>query len=224
MVSTISIPTYVGTSTFYSPYNIALDRNSKSLYVTDFNEHLMKITSAGDMSVILTDSMPLAGIAVGPNNKLYLGNNTRGEIFELDTTGENKTTYVSGIVTPRNIIFGNDNLMYVAGYGIYKVSGPGSYTYEVAGSQFNGWEIAMDSAGNFYEADHFNNRVRKIERDGTITNIAGNGEAADIDGIGLNASFDGPQGITIDKDGNLYVTTFNYSTNTGNKVRKITFR
>ena len=56
-----------------------------------------------------------------------------------------------------------------------------------------------------------------------MSTIAGNGVAADTDGIGLDASFNGPQGITIDAAGNLYVTTFNYNTNGGNKVRKITF-
>ena len=82
----------------------------------------------------------------------------------------------------------------------------------------------MDTAGNFYIADHFKNRIRKITPLGNVTTIAGNGIAADIDGIGTEASFDGPQGIAIDAAGNLYVTTYNYDSNTGNKVRKISFR
>lgn len=223
MVSTILIPTMVGSSNFYSPYNITIDIRSKSLYVTDFNEHLMKINSSGDMSVIFTDVMPLAGIAIGPDDKLYVSNNTTGKILKLDTTGENKTVYASGIVTPRNIIFDKDNIMYVAAYGIYKIASDGSFSIIVSPEEFKGWEIAVDSSGNFYEADHFNNRIRKIDKNGTITVIARSGNAEDVDGIGLDASFDGPQGITIDKDGNLFVTTFNYTTNTGNKVRKVTF-
>jgi len=45
-----------------------------------------------------------------------------------------------------------------------------------------------------------------------------------VDGVGLNASFNGPQGLTIDKAGNLYMTTYNYETASGNKIRKITVR
>jgi uncharacterized protein YjiK len=61
-----------------------------------------------------------------------------------------------------------------------------------------------------------------IEKNGRIVKIAGNGQSKDVDGIGLNASFDGPTGITIDREGNLYVTTYNFEKKTGNKIRKIT--
>jgi len=42
-----------------------------------------------------------------------------------------------------------------------------------------------------------------------------------MDGVGLLASFNGPQGLAIDADGNLYVSTYNYTTGAGNKIRKI---
>jgi hypothetical protein len=81
----------------------------------------------------------------------------------------------------------------------------------------------MDTIGNIYEADHFNNNLRLIEAStGNIYTIAGSGTAADIDGIGLNASFNGPQGLTIDDNGVLYLTTYNYDTGGGNEIRKIT--
>ena len=44
-----------GTLLFYSPYNITIDTISKSLYVTDFNDHLLKINASGSMSVIFVD-------------------------------------------------------------------------------------------------------------------------------------------------------------------------
>jgi hypothetical protein len=95
-----------------------------------------------------------------------------------------------------------------------------AYTY----GDFGGWEAIADTAGNFYLADHFQNCIHKIDMTGNIKKIAGSGLAADIDGIGLEASFNGPQGIAIDADGNLYVTTYNYDTQEGNKVRKIEFK
>jgi hypothetical protein len=60
-----------------------------------------------------------------------------------------------------------------------------------------------------------------IDKNGIAKIIAGSGEAIDRDGVGLAAAFNGPQGIAIDKYGNLYVTTYNYNTSAGNKVRKI---
>ena len=46
----------------------------------------------------------------------------------------------------------------------------------------------------------------------------------DIDDTGLKASFDHPTGLAIDKDGNLYISTYNFDTQGGNKIRKITFQ
>jgi len=220
-VSTMMIPSSLS---FFSPYNLTIDKRSKSLYVTDFNSHLMKVDGQGNMTTIFEDVMPLAGIALSPDNHLYVGNNSTGNIFRLDTTGLNKTNFSAGIVTPRNIVFDKNNTMYIAAYGIYKMNTDGSFTITVSPTQFHGWEIAVDSIGNFFEADYFNNVIRKIEPNGTITIIAGSGNALDQDGIGVQASFNGPQGITIDKEGNLYVTTYNYNNKSGNKVRKISFR
>jgi hypothetical protein len=213
-----------GNLNFASPYNIAIDTISKSLYVTDFNDHVLKINSSGTMSVIFTDPQPLAGIGIGPDKKLYISNNTTGQLLRVDTTGQNRSVFSSGFITPRNIIFDKDGKMYVAGVGIYKVADNGTFTQVMANpSQFHGWEIAIDSLGNFYEADHFNNYIRKIDKNGIITIIAGNGMAADADGIGQNSSFNGPMGIAIDKEGSLYVTTYNFNSGFGNKVRKLTF-
>ena len=115
--------------------------------------------------------------------------------------------------------------MFVTAYpsSVYRISATGVASPAGNDPEFQGWEIAADTSGNFYLADHFSNRIRKIDNSGNVSTIAGNGVAADTDGIRLDASFNGPQGITIDAAGNLYVTTFNYNTNGGNKVRKITF-
>jgi len=219
-VSTIPIPETVS---FYSPYNIALDRVTHNLYVTDFNLHLLKVNSNSNMTLIYNDSMPNAGIALGPDGFLYMSNNTYGTIIRLDTNGNNRSLFGSNIITPRNIIFDKSGNLYVGAYGIYKITPADVMSEVVLDAQFKGWEIAMDTIGNIYEADHFNNNLRLIEAStGNIYTIAGSGTAADIDGIGLNASFNGPQGLTIDDNGVLYLTTYNYDTGGGNEIRKIT--
>lgn len=114
--------------------------------------------------------------------------------------------------------------MYVSGGGIYKMEANGNFSQVMpVSSRLRGWEIAMDNLGNFYEADYPNNCIRKIDKNGNAIIIAGNGIPADIDGIGFGASFNGPTGIAIDKEGSLYVTTYNSTTGSGNKVRKVTF-
>jgi len=66
-------------------------------------------------------------------------------------------------------------IFHVAGTG---TSGYGSDNIQAAGAQLN-WpmDLATDSAGNLYVSDRFNNRVRRIGRDGLITTYAGAGNS-----------------------------------------------
>ncbi len=217
------------TNNFFSPYDLAIDTKNHVLYGTDFNEHVIRMgTDGSNQTVIYNGPMPNAGIALGPDGLLYVGNNTLGTIIRMNTDGSNVTPYASGIGTPRNIIFDAAGDMFVAGYngaavsaGIFQVMSDGTPAFLYADKAFGGWEIARDTYGNFYEADHFNNVLRLIDPSGNAVTIAGSGTAADVDGIGTAASFNGPQGLTIAPDGTLYLTTYNYTAKGGNKVRKI---
>jgi gliding motility-associated-like protein len=76
--------------------------------------------------------------------------------------------------------------------------------------------ITIDALGNLYVADTGNNLIRKVTLNGVVTTIAGNGSTGSVDGKGKNASINAPIGITLDPNGNLYVTQ-----GPGNKIRKI---
>lgn len=228
LVPSISIPVTINGGEFYSPNDIALDKITHTFYVTDFNAHLLKINNDNSMSVIYNGPMATSGIAIGSDGLLYMANNTTATIFQLSTDGATVKTYSSNIITPRNIIFDKFNNMYVAGYdgnkgqaAIFQVTPDGGNKVVYDDPEFKGWEIAIDQAGNFYEADHFNNVIKIIDKNGKITTIAGSGNPQDADGEGLAASFNGPQGLAIDANGNLYVSTYNYTTGGGNKIRKI---
>jgi len=224
-VSTISFTT----TNFFSPYNLAIDTKNHVLYGTDFNAHVIRMGADGsNQTVIYNGEMPNAGIALGPDGLVYVGNNTKGTIMRMNSDGSNVTPYASGIVTPRNIIFDAAGEMFVAGYdgatqsaGIFQVLSGATPVFMRADKAFGGWEIARDSYGNFFEADHFNNVLKLIDPSGNVVTIAGNGNAADVDGVGTDASFNGPQGLAIAADGTLYLTTYNYTTGGGNKIRKI---
>ncbi len=67
--------------------------------------------------------------------------------------------------------------------------------------------IALDAAGNVYIADSLNNRVRRVDLSGTISDFAGTGTAA-FGGDSLpptSAYLNGPNGLTFDRAGALYI-------------------
>lgn len=67
--------------------------------------------------------------------------------------------------------------------------------------------VAVDNQGNIFVTDSGNNTIRKITPTGMVTTIAGQiGVKGSADGIGTNASFNLPNGIAVDTNGNLYVT------------------
>jgi predicted NAD/FAD-binding protein len=65
---------------------------------------------------------------------------------------------------------------------------------------------AVDSAGNVYVADAYNNNIRKITSAGVVTTMAGNYQIGGaIDGSGSLALFNQPVGLTVDSAGSIYV-------------------
>ena len=66
--------------------------------------------------------------------------------------------------------------------------------------------ITVDGQGNLFVADNVNNDILKIGTNDSVTTIAGQvGNAGSANGQGTNASFNTPNGITVDSKGNLYV-------------------
>lgn len=83
-------------------------------------------------------------------------------------------------------------------------------------AQFNTpYSIALDLAGNVFVADQGNHSIRKITPAGDVTTLAGNGVAGFANGNGSSAQFTSPQGIAVDKNGNVYVGELS-------RIRKIT--
>lgn len=78
--------------------------------------------------------------------------------------------------------------------------------------------LAIDSVGNLYIADVLNNVIRKVDTNGIITTVAGNGTAgySGDGGLATDAELDNPLGVLVDRSGSLYIgDTFN------NVVRKV---
>jgi trimeric autotransporter adhesin len=77
--------------------------------------------------------------------------------------------------------------------------------------------VAVDSFGNLYIADFYNDRVREVSS-GVITTLLGNsldGFAGD-NGPVANGVLDEPIGVSVDSSGNLYIAD-----NGNNRIRKV---
>jgi hypothetical protein len=111
---------------------------------------------------------------------------------------------------------------------IYTIAGNGTGTYAGDGglatsaSLINPRNVTLDSSGNLFIADNSNNRIRMVcAVSGTyfgqamtannIYTVAGNGTAtfAGDGGAATSASLTGPQGVTSDSSGNLYIADGN---------------
>jgi sugar lactone lactonase YvrE len=135
-----------------------------------------------------------------------------------------------GLSDPFGVAISGDGTIYIADAGennrISKLTTTGGLV-SLAGSRegyadgrpgaFNSPSgLAIDSDGNLYVADTGNNRIRKITPQGMVSTIAGSGVAGYADGPATSAQFDGPIGVAVDANGNLYVAdTYN------DRIRKV---
>jgi sugar lactone lactonase YvrE len=103
-----------------------------------------------------------------------------------------------------------------AGTGIAGFSGDGGLARNAMLNLPSG--LLFDSVGDMIVADRGNNRIRKIDRSGIITTIAGTGEAGNSGdgGPALLAELNLPSALSRDISGNLY-----FSDRGNNSVRKI---
>ena len=118
--------------------------------------------------------------------------------------------YISDIGTHRVFNLSGRALTAVAGTGAPGFSGDGGPATAAALNAPHA--LALDEAGRLLIADTFNHRVRRIDRNGIITTIAGTGVAAYAgdDGPASAAALNGPQDLAIDRSGQILIAdTYN---------------
>jgi sugar lactone lactonase YvrE len=99
----------------------------------------------------------------------------------------------------------NDIIKTFAGTGQGGYSGDGGAATNSRVYMFGG--LAFDNSGNLYLSDWYNSRIRKLDNNGIITTVAGNGSQgySGDGGAATNASLNGASGVALDLTGNLFI-------------------
>lgn len=197
------------------PFGVAVD-SAGNLYIADTgNSVIRKVNTVGVIStvagVVVTpgytgDNGPATsaqlnqpfGVAVDSSGNLYVADTSNNVIRKVSTSGT--ITTVAG------------NNAAGAGYSGDGGAATSAQLYLPSG-------VTVDSSGNIYIGDTFNNVVRKVSTSGTITTVAGNGTAGYTGDGGLptSAELNQPFGVVVDSSGNLYVADY-----VNNVIRKVT--
>ena len=138
--------------------------------------------ATGSLTTLASGFTQARGLGVLADGTLVFADNLEHVVRRLDPA--------TGAVTP---IAGTLNM---AGYR----NGVG------AGAQFDiPYDIVVLADQSFIVADTANHVLRRVQLDGTVTTYAGTGNDANIDGVGLAASFMAPKSLALDDAGNNYI-------------------
>jgi sugar lactone lactonase YvrE len=108
------------------------------------------------------------------------------------------------VVNPGSSGAGSPNVMVRTVSGVSGSQGGGSSDGTLAEASYNQISgIAVDNEGNTYVSEVANHTIRRISASGNVVTIGGRaGAQGTADGIGSDARFSGPGGITVNPDGN----------------------
>ena len=180
------------------PYGVAVDKQG-NVYFSDGGDKNTVSVLAPDGSVrVLAGGIEGyregIGAAAAFNTPSGIALDKQGNVYVADTGNHAiRKIAVDGTVST---LAGSGVAGYADGQG--------------AQAQFNGpVGVAVDETGVVYVADTYNDRIRKIAPDGTVTTLAGGAGPGFVDGIGEAAQFDTPCGIAVGKDGIYIADTSN---------------
>jgi sugar lactone lactonase YvrE len=185
------------------PYGVAVDAQGH-LYIADTQHHRIR-------RVMLSTENPrietIAGTGVSGFN------------------GDDRPAVHAHLNFPRGLAVDADGNLYVAdtfNHRVRKITPEGMIT-TIAGTGRAGFSgdgdlatraelrfpvaVAVDAEGRIYIADAGNNRVRRVDLDGTIVTIAGTGARgfAGDEGPAIEAALDTPAALAFDKEGHLLI-------------------
>ena len=186
---------------------------SGAIYVNDEgNLRVREISTAGIITTVAGNGSAVSSGDGGPATAagfvipIRCAVDSSGNLFIVDQ-GAFKIRKVDG----------NGIITTYAGTGAQGFSGDGGPATQAAMN--NPTANAVDASGNLYVADQFNHRIRMITAaTGTITTVAGNGDAAfgGDGGPATSASLNYPGEIVLDTAGALFIVDCG-----NNRIRKV---
>ncbi|WP_299220959.1 hypothetical protein [uncultured Aquimarina sp.] len=181
------------------------------------NGQVLKITPTGEREVIATiDSWP-SSMTIDRQDNLYISNYTAPTVHKISATGEvieyaNDPRLLGGVGidldSKGNVIVAN---FYTADIYSIDKNGEISLIANIPNIVIQNFGIGYITVINdvIFATGIAVNYVYKVTLDGEIEIIAGNGEAAQVDGLLLEASFSNPNGIAANKrTKTLYISEY----------------
>ncbi len=164
------------------------------------------------------------GFFIDEFDQIYVGSTSQGKIFRISSDGIREEYAASSLFSQISTITGDDlGNLYIGQWdsrNIIKVdtNQQVSLFASLPGNSLSLYASSITCVdGMLYATSYGDNKIYRIETNGTVLHFAGTGALNSTDGTKLNASFSGPTGLVASLDGNtLYVSEFE-----SNKIRAI---
>ena len=201
--STFSAKVKPQVAKFMSPTGIFVDKDGVVFVADSSNHRIRKITPVGVVSTLAGSSSGFsdgAGTAAKFNYPYGVSVDKDGVVFVADALNHRirKITPVGVVSTLAGSVLGYSD-------------GPGT-----AAKFFSPTGVSVDKDGVVFVAENNNHRIRKITPMGVVSTLAGSSYGFS-DGTGTAAKFNTPPGVSVDKDGVVFVADRG-----NNRIRKIT--
>jgi DNA-binding beta-propeller fold protein YncE len=187
-------------ASFRQPIAVAVDK-SGNVYVADRDNHVIRLIDPSGKVTILAGT-GTKGFANGPASSAQFN-----EPYGVALSPDEKTLYVADYLNHaiRAIDLASKQVTTLAGNGTAGfANGVGNK------AQFNQpYNVKTDANGRLYVPDQNNHMIRRVDPDGTVSTVAGNGQSGFADGKPSEARFNNPTGLGVAADGTIYVSDRN---------------
>jgi uncharacterized protein (TIGR03437 family) len=185
------------------PADVAVD-NSGNVYIAEYgSDRIRRVNPLGIISRFAGDGRRGFGGDGGPATTASLDGPAA---LAVDASGN---IYVADVFNGRvRKVTTAGTINTVAGSGGEGFSGDGGPATQA--TLFLPGGVAVDAAGNVYIADSSNHRIRRVDANGIINTVAGDGRGRfnGDTGVALSTSLNDPRGVTVDLSGNVYVADY----------------